>query len=263
MPFGSSRENLRAKANLTRDSRTVRTCAIAITVLIVVLVCFNVLGFQSMEAFELQKASESSAQAATGDGSSSSGEGDAQAGGSEETDVSETSDAIDDGAGQDDGSSSAVASSIQVHVAGAVAYPGVYVLREGDRVHDAVEAAGGLAEDADSDKVNLARVVSDGEQVYIPHMGETVTDASSSGTSSSGASTSSVSGTTSGTTAKVNINTATLEELETLPGVGEATAQAIIQERTDNGPFVSTEDIQRVSGIGEKKYAKLKDYICV
>lgn len=149
---------------------------------------------------------------------------------------------------------------LAVHVSGAVASPGVYELEEGSRVRDAVEAAGGFAPEASQGSVNLARKVSDGEQILILTVEEF--EASPSSSSSSGSSDADASG-SSGSGGLVNINTAGLEALDSLPGVGPATAQAILDEREANGPFTSIEDIQRVSGIGEKKYEKLKGSICV
>jgi competence protein ComEA len=154
-----------------------------------------------------------------------------------------------------------------VHVDGAVVNPGVYTLDgETVRIRDAVEAAGGLAADAVVKDVNLAAKISDGVKVYIPREGESATVTNADGAVATGStSTSSASASTASSSSStlVNINTATLEELCTLNGVGEATAQAIIDERTSNGAFTSPEDIMRVSGIGEKKYAKIKDAICV
>lgn len=147
-----------------------------------------------------------------------------------------------------------------VHVDGAVQQPGVVELDGLDlRVHDAVLAAGGLCEDADTTLVNLAEPLSDGAKIHIPRVGEleqqnplVVGQAETSGATGE-----------SGGTALVNINTATAEELQALSGVGESTAAAIITERERNGPFISTEDLMRVSGIGEKKYERVKDQICV
>ena len=161
-----------------------------------------------------------------------------------------------EGGESDSDASGASAIVVTVHVAGAVASPGVVSLAEGSRVEDAVDAAGGFAEGAASDAVNLARVLQDGEQVVIPTEDEV--EGGTALQSSAGASSAA-----SDTQTVVNINTAGLEELDTLPGVGEATAQAIIDERESAGPFESVEDIQRVSGIGEKKFEKLKDLICV
>ncbi|WP_288484438.1 helix-hairpin-helix domain-containing protein [uncultured Slackia sp.] len=144
---------------------------------------------------------------------------------------------------------------VYVYVTGAVANPGVYSLDEGLRVCDAVEAAGGLAEDADASTVNLARVLSDGEHIDLPTKAEV--EAALAQGPAGGASGTAVA------TSLVNINTADASALETLSGVGSATAQAIISDREQNGPFSSIEDLMRVDGIGEKKFAKLKDSICV
>ena len=144
---------------------------------------------------------------------------------------------------------------VYVYVTGAVANPGVYSLDEGLRVCDAVEAAGGLAEDADASTINLARVLSDGEHIDLPTKAEVeaaLARGPAGGASGAAAATS-----------LVNINTADASALETLSGVGSATAQAIISDREQNGPFSSIEDLMRVDGIGEKKFAKLKDSICV
>lgn len=149
-----------------------------------------------------------------------------------------------------------VATSIVVDVGGAVARPGIVSLASGARVADAITAAGGLASDADTTAINQAALLSDGEKIYIPHEGEeasAATNPQGSATASSAESASDL----------ININTATIEELDALPGVGPATAQAIVDEREANGSFTSPEDIMRVSGIGEKKYEKLADYICV
>lgn len=149
-------------------------------------------------------------------------------------------------------------SRVVVDVDGAVVQPGVYTLEGADlRQRDAVDAAGGLTEDADTSTINLAAPMEDGQKLYIPHEGEVAPSAEAS----SGVSTTTTS--TSATSGLININTATAAELDALPGVGEATAQAIVDERESGGAFSSPEDIMRVSGIGEKKYAKMKDHICV
>ena len=145
-----------------------------------------------------------------------------------------------------------VKAQVYVYVTGAVANPGVYSLDEGLRVCDAVEAAGGLTEDADASTVNLARVLSDGEHIALPTKAEVET-ALAQGSAGGAA----------GASSLVNINTADASALETLSGVGSATAQAIISDREQNGPFSTIEDLMRVDGIGEKKFAKLKDSICV
>lgn len=146
-----------------------------------------------------------------------------------------------------------------VDVSGAVAKPGVYKLGTDDaRVTDAIEAAGGLSDDADRTRINLAQKLNDGEKVYVPRIGED-TGIDSQLTSKLPAESS----LDTSHRGLVNINTADETTLQTLSGVGEATAKAIIKERETNGAFESPEDLMRVSGIGEKKFAKLKDDICV
>lgn len=154
-----------------------------------------------------------------------------------------------------------VAASIFVHIDGAVVAPGAYELTRLTgalpRVNDAVIAAGGLAEDADTSALNLAAVLSDGEKIHVPRQGEAV---AAEQTSSGAASRSDVGASSSGV---ININTATAEELDSLPGIGPSTAAAIVEDRERNGPFASPEDLMRVSGIGEGKFSKLKDQIRV
>lgn len=143
-------------------------------------------------------------------------------------------------------------SPVVVHVDGAVANPGVYELRAATpRARDAIEAAGGLTEDADTTGLNLAQAVADGTKVHVPHAGEAAVQATQPSTGGGG------------TAGPVNINTAGADELKALPGVGDATAASIIREREEHGPFTSPEDIMRVSGIGEKKFEKIRDGICV
>ena len=148
------------------------------------------------------------------------------------------------------------ARTVVVHVGGAVADPGVRELAEGSRVQDAVDASGGFAEGAAPDALNLARVLTDGEQVVVPTLEEAAgaqgADAAGAGASSGSA----VGG-------RVNINRATAAELDTLPGVGPSTAEKIVADREANGPFATTEDLKRVSGIGDKKYEELADLVCV
>lgn len=151
-----------------------------------------------------------------------------------------------------------------VDVGGAVAAPGVVRVAAGARVTDAVAAAGGLTAEADTATLNLAARLEDGQKVYVPTAGEAMPAAgggsADAGAAAGGAGSAGAGGATSGL---VNINTASADELDALPGVGPATAQAIIDERESNGAFTSAEDIMRVSGIGEKKFAKLKSSICV
>lgn len=146
----------------------------------------------------------------------------------------------------------AVAATVVVHVDGAVGAPGVYELPGSPRVNDAIVAAGGLAEGADTSGLNLAAPLSDGEKVHVPLAGESQPSPAPSAP-----------GAGEGAGGLVNLNTATLEELDELPGVGEATARAILEDREKNGPFSSPEDLMRVSGIGEKKFEKLEGLVCV
>jgi competence protein ComEA len=147
-------------------------------------------------------------------------------------------------------------SMVFVDVGGEVNHPMVVEIREGSRVQDAIEAAGGLTDKADISDINRAAVLEDGEKIYVPSI---ISEEDSGGSTYSGGSYSSgASGSTGG---KVNINTADSETLQTLNGVGPATAEKIISYRKENGRFKSVEDIKNVSGIGDKTYEKLKDYI--
>jgi competence protein ComEA len=142
---------------------------------------------------------------------------------------------------------------VLVHVAGEVRVPGVYRLTEGDRVIDAVERAGGARQRADLDAVNLAAPVVDGAQVFIPARGEAGSGgASVAGPSPSGAA---VAG------GPVDINRADAAALDLLPGVGPATAEAIVRHRDENGPFATVDDLLDVAGIGPAKLEALRDLV--
>ncbi len=130
--------------------------------------------------------------------------------------------------------------SIKVHIKGAVKKEGVYSLTDGDRVADAINSAGGLSDSADVEKVNLARFIKDGEEIFIPTAGENF------------------SVTKSGV---VNINEADFETLKTIPGISDTLAQRIIDYRNENGKFGDTVEIKKVSGIGDKIYARIMPYI--
>lgn len=137
-----------------------------------------------------------------------------------------------------------------VHVCGSVNLPGVYYLDEGARIHEAVEMAGGLKEDAAGDMINLAEVLSDGEKIYIPSQEE----------AQAGYTVPEPEETDDGL---ININTASLEELKTLPGIGDIKAEAIIAYREETGSFNSIEDILNVSGIKDGSFEQIKDLIKV
>ncbi|MBC7251594.1 MAG: helix-hairpin-helix domain-containing protein [Anaerolineae bacterium] len=146
---------------------------------------------------------------------------------------------------------------LRVYVTGAVVHPDVYLLEAGSIVRDAVVAAGGATAEADLNRINLAQQVYDQQQIYIPKVGEESLPLPSPPASlTSAASSVQPAG-------KVNINTATAEELDTLPGIGPALAQRIIEYRQTNGPFQSIEEIKNVSGIGDKLFEKLKDLITI
>ena len=154
-----------------------------------------------------------------------------------------------------------------IHVDGAVAKPGIYVLEgETPRVNDAINAAGGMTEEADTHQINLASPIADGQKIYVARVGEEAPqnseDASSQAQAASKQTLSDGQGSPN-SGAQVNINTASAEELQTLSGIGEATSSAIVKDREENGPFGAIEDLMRVTGIGEKKYEKIRDRICV
>ncbi|MFC4244355.1 ComEA family DNA-binding protein [Gryllotalpicola reticulitermitis] len=149
---------------------------------------------------------------------------------------------------------SPIASRSLVHVLGQVARPGVYELAAGARVIDAVGAAGGFAAAADRTALNLAQRVADGEQIYVPKPGEAPPVAAVGGVGASG-------GGAVASGDKLDLNSATLEQLETLPRVGPSLGQRILDWRTQNGRFSSVDDLQNVSGIGEKTFADLKDLV--
>jgi competence protein ComEA len=139
-----------------------------------------------------------------------------------------------------------------------VSRPGVYELDPSARVIDAVTAAGGSVAGADLDGLNLAAPLVDGQRVYVPHVGEVDPAAVPAG--GAPAPTGLEGGAPRG---PVNLNTATAAELESLPGVGPATAATIVDDRTRNGPFASVDDLERVPGIGPAKLAALREQVTV
>ncbi|MEO6943255.1 MAG: helix-hairpin-helix domain-containing protein [Lacisediminihabitans sp.] len=149
--------------------------------------------------------------------------------------------------GSSTGAGNKSSSAIFVHVVGAVMRPGLFELRDGDRVVDAVAAAGGFTETADKSQVNLARFVSDGEQLAVPVVGEAQPAPGAAGIAGG----------------KVNLNTADLAALETLPRVGPAMAQRIIDWRTTNGRFSAVEDLMSVTGVGDKTFEQLKNLVTI
>ncbi|MBT2660736.1 helix-hairpin-helix domain-containing protein [Bacillus sp. ISL-45] len=136
-------------------------------------------------------------------------------------------------------------------IKGAVVNPGVYQINEGGRVIDLIELAGGLEQDADTAAINFALYVHDEMAIYVPRIGEEVKAVLPAQLGESDG---------KGT---VNLNSAESSELQTLPGIGPAKADAIIKHRETNGPFKSIEDLKEISGIGVKTFEKLKDLISV
>lgn len=162
-----------------------------------------------------------------------------------------------DGAGPDAGAGEETPpSALWIHVAGAVRNPGLYELPSGSRVGDAIAAAGGAGSDARLDAVNLARLLADGEQVLVPDASAEV----AVGTAGAPAGAAAPGGAGTG---GVDINRASAGELETLPGVGPATAEKIVADREANGPFAAPEDLMRVPGIGEKKFEAMSEMVVV
>ncbi|HWH05107.1 MAG TPA: ComEA family DNA-binding protein [Gaiellaceae bacterium] len=145
------------------------------------------------------------------------------------------------------------AAQVVVHVTGAVQAPGLYRLREGSRVADAVSRAGGAAPGADTAAVNLAAPLADGTQVLIPRRVADAAGAAAAGTGSGGAA--------AGAAPRVSLSSATVEQLDALPGIGPATAQKIVDWRAANGGFRSIDDLDAVPGIGPARIEQLRDLV--
>lgn len=146
------------------------------------------------------------------------------------------------------------APTVAVHVAGAVSRPGLYQLPSGARVMDALRAAGGKVPGADLDRLNLAAKITDGQKILVTRRGETMPAAPTTEAAAS---------TDRDPTEPIDLNAADLAALDSLPGIGPGTARAILEERTRRGGFRSTRDLLRVPGIGEGRFARLKDRVRV
>ena len=252
MPFIESSKSLRAQAHMS-DVKT--PVLIGILVLLGMSLMFfggNIVTAASGTSFEIES---SATQRSTAEGGSSAGE---------------VEDGTDTAASSE--TSPMTVAEVFVFVSGAVQNPGVYKLPAEARVGDAVNSAGGFTEGAASDYNNLARLLVDGEQIHVPLQsdveaaqgGAGQVAATPQGAALGGTAGSAPGGTASGQgQSQVNINTATQAELETLPGIGPATAQKIIASRESEGPFSTPDELMRVSGIGEKKYEAVEGLICV
>lgn len=133
-----------------------------------------------------------------------------------------------------------VVAYIYVDIKGAIKNPAVYRVTSQTRLFQLIEIAGGLTSDADTSKINLSKKLSDEESIYVSFIGDEISETNDN---------------------LININTATIEELDKLPGIGLVTAQAIVEYRQTIGPFLKITDIMNVSGIGESSFEKIKDYI--
>lgn len=167
-----------------------------------------------------------------------------------------------------------ITKKIMVYITGEVKNPGIYELEENSRIKDVIEEAGGLKETADITDINLATILQDEDKIAIPSKEENKQEKQNTEkiqsnkqgkTTEKSQNTTSISTNATGKNqnTKVNINTATQTELETLPGIGPSIASKIVSYRKENGKFKSIEEIKKVSGIGESKYANIKELIKV
>lgn len=157
-------------------------------------------------------------------------------------------------------SAQAATNGIAVYICGAVKHPGVYSLPDGQRICDAIDAAGGFKKSAARSAINLAKVLSDGEQVVVPTKKQAASYKDNNiGNAENGGD---VAGTKAGAAGLVNINTASREELMSLPGIGESKADAVIEYRLSNS-FKSIMDIKNVTGIKDGVFNQIKDLITV
>ncbi|MDQ3177622.1 MAG: helix-hairpin-helix domain-containing protein [Actinomycetota bacterium] len=179
--------------------------------------------------------------------------------------ASATTDAVaaaaEDGPAASTVAASSVPTTVTIHVAGSVERPGVYSLPGGSRIQAAVVAAGGPTRRADLDAINMAAPAVDGAQIYVPARGETVPPVADAPSSASAPEVGSPSVADAST--PVDVNMAALDELDTLPGVGPATATAIIQYRDENGPFASVDDLESVPGIGPVTLEAIRELVTV
>ena len=151
---------------------------------------------------------------------------------------------------------------IAVHITGEVKKQGLIYLKEGSRVADAIEKAGGETKNADLSQINLAYVLQDGQKIYVPNKNEKISQYITGNSGNNDTEENNTSN-SSKEDSKVNINTANQSELDSLPGIGPSIAQKIIDYREENGNFKNIEELQNVKGIGDAKYEEIKDRVTV
>ena len=250
MAFNDSAEKLLVKAHLSHVPRPALIGAAVLLALTLSFALRSVYGV-AVPSFTFEDASAQ--EAGSGDASDSEGR-------DEDREDGASSDAANAAPAPSaaDAAETSSDARVHVHVAGAVVDPGMYELPASARVNDAIAAASGFSDDAIQDSVNLASALTDGQQVRVLAQGEA--QANPSAASASGADAVPSASSQSG---PVNINTADEAALDRIPGVGPATARAIVEEREKNGPFSSVDDVTRVEGIGKKKLERMRDSLCV
>lgn len=247
MSFPDRAESLRAKAHMSGTRLPVLVGITALALFVIVFVGVGIAHTLASNHFSVEKSEtvQSGQKSLSSKSSGSLGSSEQNSSSSEQADPSSPGMLPD---------TTKVPVCVVVHVGGAVVEPGVYEVPEGSRLRDAIAAAGGFSDDAARDALNLARLLCDGEQVLVPTQEEYVNATAFSPQTKPWD--------TNAAQGKININTASAAELDTLPGIGLSTAEKIIANRTAQGLFTSPEDLKRVPGIGEKKYAALADLIC-
>lgn len=154
-------------------------------------------------------------------------------------------------------------SKITVYITGAVSNPGVFTLDSGKRLDDAIKMAGGVTNNADLNRINLAMNIEDSQHYIIPKIGENTSVESTAQGENSSVQQANIASNSTNSSAKININSADEKTLESIPGVGPSTSKKIVDYRNKEGKFNSIEDIKNVTGIGDKKFENMKEYIDV
>lgn len=246
--MGGMGRRLRESFQIAMPSKPVLAAIVVLMVVCAVLGVIAVRGLGDAD-FSISRSVDS----VTENDGMASFEGEGKPGGAQGIEVSPSADVVSESESTEDSASQPGNTYICVYVTGQVVNPGVFSLPAGSRIYEAVDAAGGTTAQADASAVNLARTLNDEEMVYVPAVGEQSVPTQSVGGAAS----------SQGAGALVNVNTAGVEELKTLNGIGDVLAQAIVDERERNGAFASVEDLTRVSGIGEKTLARFADKACV